>query len=80
MSGNDPVDHDNHGHSGLAESKEIEDVLTNHPFDIPLYLFTPKNPRGYTPVGLPQKPGVQLTPDGYNKQDQGYRTNIPGPY
>jgi hypothetical protein len=44
MSGNDPVDHDNHGYSGLAESKDIEDVLTNHPFDIPLYLFTPKNP------------------------------------
>ena len=50
MSGNDHVDHENHGHRGLAESKEkIEDVLANYPLDIPIYLFTPKNPQNYTP-------------------------------
>lgn len=82
MSENDHVDHDSHGHNGLAASKEkIEDALANLPLDIPIYLFTPKNPQGYTPnMAWVQKPGVQLTPDGYIKQDQRHRTNRPGVY
>ena len=36
---------------------------------------------GYKPsVGLAQNTGVALTEDGYIKQDQFHRTNIPGIY
>jgi thioredoxin reductase (NADPH) len=44
MSGNNHVDHDRHGHYGLADSKaKIEDVLADLPLDILIYLFFNKN-------------------------------------
>jgi thioredoxin reductase (NADPH) len=44
MSGNNHVDHDRHGHYGLADSKaKIEDVLADLPLDILIYLFFKKN-------------------------------------